>query len=274
MLGYWLLLPELLSTSTRISHHLPKFLVRPIYRLLTSVMLAVAGFTLSGCSTEADAIFRSVQYAYDRSAGPLSTPLNPNYRYLRATVDGRVVLLVLGYVENDADGPVEVWYSADREVIRLQNGRVVGAVGFSPEWREVVTRGAPSWLELVRRNHSLAWTRVRDVMPGYHSGIVDNLVTNIVRTARGTSLVGVDPGELIWFEDVRIAESGMSAKSLISANFDNEIALPPARYGVSTAGGIATVVYGEQCLSQTLCFTWQRWPNASPVKTTLPTTAP
>ncbi len=245
------------------SHHLRKF-SPPIsfFRVLTFVTAFVAGFVLSACSTEADAILRSVQYAYDRSAGPMSAPLNPNFRYLRATVDGRVVLLALGYVDPDQSGPIEVWYSADREVIRLQNGRVVGAVGFSPEWREVVLRGVPDWAELSRGNHSLRWVRVRDVMPGYHAGIVDNLVTNNIGTPRGTALVGMDPSQLKWFEDVRIADPSVNFGSLISANFENELGLPPARYGVATDGSKATVVYGEQCLSQKLCFTWQRWPSA------------
>jgi hypothetical protein len=196
----------------------------------------------------------------------MSAPLNPNYRYLRATVDGRVVLLALGYVDTDSDGAIEVWYSADREVIRLQNGRVVGAGGFSPEWREVVTRGAPDWLELIRGGRAVQWTRTRDVMPGYHSGIVDNLVTNNIGIARGTNLVGVDPGALMWFEDVRIADGKMSFNSLLLAIFENETGLPPARYGVSTAGSNATVVYGEQCLSQKLCFRWQRGPKVWPDK--------
>ena len=50
--------------------------------------------------------------------------LDPAYRYLRAVVDGRSALLVLGYTDTDpatpAAAPIEVWYSAEGELIRLQ----------------------------------------------------------------------------------------------------------------------------------------------------------
>ena len=221
---------------------------------------------LSGCSSDTNAIIQSLKYVYDRNAGVTSAVLNPKFRYLRVTVDGRIVLLALGYVDSAPDGPVEVWYSAEREVIRLQNGRVVGVVGLTPEWRDVELHGAPSWLQLMNSDHSLKWTRIRDVMPGYLSRIVDNMASRSISTVRTTALVGVLPRELKWFEDVREPDTTVGALALFSTKFDKDQSLPPARYGISDSDGNATVVYGEQCLSVSFCFTWQRWPQELPGK--------
>ena len=44
-------------------------------------------------------------------AGQPAAPLNPRYRYLRLTVNGRPVMMILGFVEGPAEQPTEVWYS-------------------------------------------------------------------------------------------------------------------------------------------------------------------
>jgi hypothetical protein len=44
--------------------------------------------------------------------------------------------------------------------------------------------------------------------------------------------------------------------ALVSAD---DKTLPPARYAVDLRGGKETVVYGEQCITPDICFTWQRW---------------
>jgi hypothetical protein len=207
-----------------------------------------------------------MQYAYDRSATTKSAPLNPNFRYLRATVEGRVVLLALGYVDPDPNGLIEVWYSADREVIKLQNGRVVSAIGFVPEWRNVEMQNTPSWIDLAKRSQPVSWVRFRDVMPGYRSGIVDNMKSSRLSSAQGRELVGLDPATLLWFEDSRERDSEKSANNvLFPGSFDGDLAIPPARFGVMEIGGTLSAVYGEQCLSQKMCFTWQHWPAFIPV---------
>jgi len=178
------------------------------------------------------------------------------------TVDGRVILLALGYVDADPGGEIEVWYSADREVIRLQNGRVVGAVGFSPEWRAVAMRGTPAWARMTNTNESVVWERVRDIMPGYRSGIVDKIVTRRIASANRAALVGLEPDELMWFEDVRLAEANGFAGIILPVAHDDDLALPPAQIGLVVGGNGTTAIYGEQCLSRKFCLTWQSWPPA------------
>jgi hypothetical protein len=227
-------------------------------RALAAALSLVAA--LSGCSAGSNAILQTLPYAYGRSPGVDDARLNPNVRYLRVTIGGRVVLLALGNVDSDRQGPIEVWYSAEREVLRLQSGRLVGAVGLTTEWRGVLLPELPSWGAVARGHKAFRWTRTRDVMPGYRFGVKDTLSLRVVEEPKRGELQGLDPQRLTWFEE-RV-ESGPVAG--LSAVLGNSIAadavLPPARYAVDLREGQETVVYGEQCLAPKLCFTWQRWP--------------
>jgi hypothetical protein len=156
-----------------------------------------------------------------------------------------VSIVVLGALENGPRGQVEVYYSADRALLRLQNGRLVGNTGLLPEWRSVNLPELPSWSSLASEGKPLQWERVRDVMPGYLYGIRDKLVLAPASAPRSSGLIGVDPQKLAWFEE------------RTEASTDER--LPLARY--ATQGN--TVVYGEQCVSARNCLKWQRWPAGS-----------
>src|SRR5512135_2466587 len=132
-------------------------------RAFAAVLSLIAA--LSGCSSTSNAILQTLPYGYGRNPGVDNARLNPNFRYLRVTIGGRVVLLALGNVDSGPRGPIEVWYSAEREVLRLQNGRLVGAAGLTTEWRNVSLPELPSWSAVAHDDRAIRWTRVRDVMP-------------------------------------------------------------------------------------------------------------
>jgi hypothetical protein len=224
-------------------------------RARAALLLLVA--TLSACSASSTAILQTLPYAYGRNPGVDNATLNPNFRYLRVTIKGRVALLALGYEDADPRGPVESWYSAEREVLRLQNGRLVGAVGLTTEWREVLLPGLPAWSAVALSNSPYRWTRTRDVMPGYRYGVKDALSLRVVKGAKRGELQGLDPQRLTWFEE-RVEPGAVAG--LLGNGIAADDVLPPARYAVDVRGGRETVVYGEQCLAADLCFTWQRWP--------------
>jgi group 4 capsule polysaccharide lipoprotein GfcB/YjbF len=203
---------------------------------------------IGGCATSTNAIVQTMQSALGRGRGIEDAKLNPDFRYLRVTIGGRVVLLALGYLDKHPQGTIEVWYSAEREVVRLQNGRLVGAAGLATEWRHVVLPEFPDWSVLASGGAPLRWSRTRDVMPGYRYGLRDSLALQIVPPPPASALQGLDPKELTWFEE-RLADESLP-----------KTALPAARYAVQVAGKEAIVVYGEQCLAPQTCFTWQRWP--------------
>ena len=215
---------------------------------------------LAGCSSGGSAIYDTFQYAAtakkDNSVAPR---LNPSFSYLRVTVEGRPLFLARGSIDAHPQGPIEVWYSSSREVIRLQNGRIVGSSGTSIEWREVLIPPMPSWSAIARAKE-FTWLRTRDVMPGYRFGVNDRLVLRLIEPPGNTSLVGIQAKNLTWFEEtIREPQSELPNESLQSFE-----ALPPARYAVAFSDGGEQVVYGEQCLARTFCFTWQRWNSDSP----------
>ena len=208
---------------------------------------------LPGCAPSTNAVFQSLQYAVQSDSTIAGVRLNPNLRYLRVTIEGRTVLLALGFVEQDSRGPIEVWYSAQREVLRLQNGRMVGAIGLTTEWRNVVVPELLPWPALARVEGQTHWMRVRDVMPGYRFGVRDTLALQVAAPPPKSALRDIDPQSLTWFEERTEpqASGGRPAP---------ERSLPVARYAVSFRNSAGTAIYGEQCLKADLCFTWQHWP--------------
>ena len=206
---------------------------------------------LPGCqSLEDSATFKTLEAAIWGVRQPTGTELDRRFAYLRATAGKNVAFLVLGYVDPHLQGPVEVWYSADKEVLRFRNGRLVGASGMQTEWRQVHVPDLPTWKELANRKSPYTWHRVRDVMPGYQFNIRDELRLHTIAPPAGSALQGIASSSLTWFEEtmVQAPSSGSDVQ-----------ALPPARYAVNFSGHSEKVVYGEQCLSADLCLTWQRW---------------
>ena len=173
--------------------------------------------------------------------------LNPALRYLRVTVRGRVVLMVLGYIEPHAEGQIETWYSAEGEVMRLQNGRVVATTGLETDWRAVRNFSLPAWKDVASMagRAPVVYRRERDEMPGYRYGIAETVSLYAVPAPFNARLAVLPSQGLRWYEEaVRGQPDG----------------LPSARFALQTRDGEPRVVYGEQCLSLNLCIAWQTWP--------------
>lgn len=211
---------------------------------------------LSGCASNMNTAYETLKFVVSKDPAVAADRIDPRFRYLRITIDGRSALFTLGYLDPDPQGPIEVWYSALREVLRMQNGRLVGAAGAATEWRNVALPGLPAWSALAAAGGPSRWVRVRDVMPGYRYGVRDPLVLRVTPPPSRSALQALDPAGLIWFEEVMDPAAPAGAE----VNF-----LPTARYAVQFTGGAETVVYGEQCLGRDFCFTWQRWPPVQPV---------
>lgn len=213
------------------------------------VVVVFLTFVAAGCSGGSSAVVDTLRYSTELIRHKSPTPrLSPDFAYLRLSIAGRVLFLARGSIDPSAQGPVEVWYSSEREVVRLQSGRVVGVVGTANEWRSVLLPALPSWRSLAAQEQ-FSWIRVRDVMPGYRLGVTDSVVTRLIEPPPKTQLKDIDPKSLTWFED-RIDANG----------FEDSETLPPAHYAVALSQSVEQVIYGEQCLGPTVCFTWQRWP--------------
>jgi len=200
---------------------------------------------VSGCSSGLDAIYQTAKRSVVADSNVSGAKLDPRFRYIRATVKGRPAFLALGNEEPGAEGVVRVWYSANKEVLKFRDGRLVGASGLNHEWRNVFFNDVPSWAQLLKSDSEKIYTRYRDVMPGYRLGVEDRL--SIRRIAQPKRAVrGISSEGLVWFEERQVGGAA-------------DMTVPRAIYGLEVKNGVAEVVYGEQCIAKDLCFTWQKW---------------
>ncbi|MDH6166718.1 hypothetical protein M2282_001865 [Variovorax boronicumulans] len=180
---------------------------------------------------------------------------NPAYRYLRTQIGDRTIFMVLGYIDQRPEGPVEVWYSGSGEVVRLLNGQLVGTTGLSTDWRNVRLTGLPAWTAADAPTNaggsSQSYTRLRDLMPGYRFGIRDEIVRISIPPPPNSSLAGVDPASLRWYEERSVSHPSAAS-------------LPAARFGLSRASATPQVVYSEQCLSSDFCMSFEQWTPPAP----------
>ncbi|HLA36045.1 MAG TPA: YjbF family lipoprotein [Rhodocyclaceae bacterium] len=203
---------------------------------------------LAGCAPGTSSIYKSTDWLLKSDNRVDGKALSTQLRYLRMTVNKeRVALLVLGYAEPHPNGEIEVWFSAKGEVVKLQQGRVVGTAGLSTDWREVRFVGLPA---KQFADFDYEYIRERDVMPGYRFGLRERVAVRRVPPQMQTlsTTHGDIQGDLLWFEET------------VAPNPDR---LPPARIALRRHGSAYEAIYGEQCLAAELCFTWQKWPPAA-----------
>jgi len=205
--------------------------------------LLLASLLLSACSAPVRAVTDYVQFKRGGSqANVAKTPLTPGFDYLLITVNRKSFLMARGGTESSPDGAIDIWYSGSREVMRLQNGRIIGSSGTPVEWTDVSLSAQPDWQQI---HGPIDIQRRRDVSPGYHFGLRDVLMVQPIAAPSSSAFYGRLPADLHWFSET---SSG-------------PYPLPTSKYAVRFDGSRNEVIYGEQCLSESLCFSWQRWPN-------------
>jgi hypothetical protein len=224
----------------------PRILATGVKCLRLQLPLAIA-LSLCACSSNMSALVQSTQKIIFPGAEADKQQLRSDVTYLRVTLGRHVALMGLLTFEPHANGQVEVWIGAGGEVLRLQSGRVQGVSGLPVEWRQVSLPLFPSWSTIEAASAPYQWSRARDVMPGYRSGVNDRLALRLIDVPRRSQVRGYEAATLKWFEE----------RPLASQTVDSD--LPPARYAVEYDGGKETVVYAEQCLSREVCLTWQHW---------------
>ena len=193
----------------------------------------------------------TARHIYGGGAAAPEPTFNPNYRYLRVVVGGQTVYMVLGYIDKRSEGAVEVWYSNAGEVVRLLDGRLVGTTGLTTDWREVRFSRLPAWADAANASQPRAYQRERDMMPGYRFGIRDDIVQTPIAVPQQAAVAGTAAASLRWYEERSVSHPSSAS-------------LPPARFGVSQAGGTPRVVYSEQCISNDLCMSFEQWTPSPP----------
>ena len=248
--------------------------------LLIRFSLLVGGlvaFLLQGCSSQSDATWQTVQLGLRNVAAQIEkSPLQNNLTYLRANINGLDVLLVKGYVDSDSRGSIDVWYSSDGSVMRIQQGRYLGSVGFDQNWQEVSRNDAPNLTELLNadvtppRNSTLnsSIAPIKTIkkyfstqsyigMPSYLV-MRDERVSAVVSDNSSTSLPNSIPSslkkylqnkDLIWVSETPQPNNIFQKKG---TSF--------AWYGFVKNKDRFEQLIGQQCLSKEFCITWMPWP--------------
>ena len=206
---------------------------------LTRVLAAIgaASLCLSGCQSldnpATNAMLVTARAAFAPGAAVDEAVLTPGIGYLRVTYAGSVALFVLAYLDQDANGLIEVYYGPDASLLRMQNGHLLSMLGTSTEWRAVSLSANPAFLG----SSAATIDRVRDMEPGDQFGRRDKIV---IRPAGSDQekLKGIDPTILHWYSE------------------ESED-LPLGRVAVTSAD---VPVYGEQWLDAKHLLTWQLWP--------------
>jgi hypothetical protein len=168
--------------------------------------------------------------------------LKPGFEYLLIEIDGRKTAMVLGAREVlSQQGQAQVherWYSGQREMVHMVNGRLQTAVGLTVEWRQQRS-SPPAWESLAQLGSSLTWTRELDVMPGYRFGQTDHVQTRVSSAPKGAPIL---PSGVLWFSDWVRSPQALGGDWVFAQHF----ALHQGK-----------VVYSEQCLAPTVCFKFQ-----------------
>lgn len=224
--------------------------VAPATRLLERCLLATFLLGIGGCSSGTSAMMDSARLLYRGASAEDQFSFNPSYRYLRTSVNERTLYLVLGYIDQRTEGPVEVWYSASGEVVRLLNGHLVGTTGLSTDWREVRLSNFPAWHSRAEAA-AQSYVRERDMMPGYRFGVRDEIERTRIKPPTDSALAGVSAESLQWYQERSVSRPANAS-------------VPAARFGVSFASGVPKVVYSEQCISRDLCMSFEQWTPPAP----------
>jgi len=250
------------------------FFVQRFLLIRLSLLLAgLVAFLLQGCSFQSDATWKTVQLGLSDIASQIEkSPLQNNLTYLRANINGLDVLLVKGYVDPDSRGPIDVWYSSDGSVMRIQQGRYHGSIGFDQNWQEVSRKDAPNLMMLLNAEMTLpsnsSITPIKTVkkyfstqsyvgMPSYlvmrdervSAVVSDNSVTSLPNSIPSSFKKYLQNKDLIWVSETPQPNTIFQKKG---TSF--------AWYGfLKNKVGFEQVI-GQQCLSKEFCITWMPWP--------------
>jgi len=226
---------------------------------------------LQACTSASDAALQTAKSAFTNTSKLIEqTSLNPQFSYLRVNVSGLDALLVKGYIDKDSNGSIDVWYASDGSILRLQEGRYLGSVGFDNNWQNVSYQNSPTFNKIVtefdRPNPSpklssvssfypieqYYFSRSHSEMPSYKavlneklSAIVSkNAPSNIPKTLKSY----LNGKSLIWVTE----QSSQSSSEKLSNT--------QSWYGFEKLSNQYELVIGQQCLTTSFCITWMPWP--------------
>jgi hypothetical protein len=206
--------------------------------------------TLTGCAGPGAVAVDSLIQAIKSPAAVATAPPNPQFQYLRITSNGKPALMVKGTASPASltQGST-TWYSADKEVLELNQGRISLALGTPVEWRSVQANW-PAWPQ---GSEPVFYQRQRDVSSPVRYGLNERM--RLQKTSKAQPRYWLQPsGQAALPNDLTWYTESMEAQP------DAATGLPVALFGVQGSGEQARVVYSEQCLAANVCLSLQAWP--------------
>ena len=158
------------------------------------------------------------------------------FEYLQVELDGRQAYMALGRREVIGADVREFWYSGQREMLQLLNGRIEQVFGMTREVRQV-SEARPDWLHVLTQTQPVAWQRHLDLMPGYRYGVAEGVTTAKAQRPRHAP-DDVPPSAQWLSENVQRQEPHGQVST-----YSQWFALHEGR-----------VVYSEQCVAADMCF--------------------
>ena len=166
-----------------------------------------------------------------------TTDYKKNLEYLKVSLQGRSSAMALGYRRTDGAYTHEHWYSGQREMLHLMNGRILEVQGMTHEVRRQSDK-TPNWHDLAESKRPLVWSRNKDLMPGYRYGQVEYIISQWVQPTKQEAALVDKPAQ--WFIEQIKSKTADGREWLYNetyAVFDNK------------------VIYSEQCVAPDLCLT-------------------
>lgn len=245
------------------------FLKKIYFLILTGFISAF----LHGCSSQSDAAWKTMRLGFrDEAAQIEKSPLKPNLNYLRVNINGLDVLLVKGYVDPNVQGPIDVWYSSDGSVMRIQAGRYLGSTGFDQNWQEVTRNEATNFVTLLNNelnanknlSGSSSLAAIKSIKKYFSTqSYLAKPSYLVMRDERVSALVSSTPPEsipssfkkYIQHQDLIWVSETPQPNDIFKKKGDNF-----AWYGFVKNNSSFAQVIGQQCLSKEFCITWMPWP--------------
>lgn len=230
---------------------------------IKTLLQVISVLILSGCAgSDSNVVYDTFKLGISNPNTIIDeTPLNPKYSYLKVDANGQPALLVLGYQDRKKNDLQNVWYSAFKEVIEINGGRLVSTAGLDVNWTKVVLYDAPSLSEALltnqnvvsKRTPQLRYTRLRTTMPRYQVNIRETVVMKALNEvpddAPKVLRSPVNGVGIRWVEEI----------VLIPANNQNP-SIKPLRAIYAIDIKTNEVVFGKQYLTPEYYVSWLSWP--------------
>jgi hypothetical protein len=229
----------------------------------TAPLLIASALLLAGCAgNSSNVVYDTFKLAISNPNTVIDeAPLNPSYRYLKVDANGIPALLVLGYLDQKKNTVQDVWYSAFKEVVEINEGRLANTEGLDINWTQVVLYDPPPLSEALTANQNLSskrkpqfrYKRMRTVMPGYHVNIRETVIMRALNeTPSDAPKVFESPEGNV---DIRWVEETV----LVPANNQNP-SIKPLRAIYAINSKTNEIVFGKQYLTPDYYVSWLSWP--------------